>query len=135
MDAQEFQDYAAANPAIRQVLEHAASTIPARSFGLPTEMAGVVLLFPVVRFILTDIGLPWLATLRKYSEVQRRRVEDWIDRHAAEHGLNPDEVETAGKAFIEDLEQTTDGKARHQWEHLAELLKTGADGARPSGRE
>ena len=45
-------------------------------------MATLVLLFPLVRYILMEIGLRWLTTAKKYSELQRRRVEDWVDRKA-----------------------------------------------------
>ena len=66
-------------------------------------MAALVLLFPLVRFVLIEIGLPWLVTLKKYTEVQRHRVEDWIDTRAESHGLDPDAVEAASQELVKEL--------------------------------
>jgi len=108
---------------VRDALQRASGAAPAKGYGAATDMAALVLLFPLVRFVLTEIGLPWLATLRKYSEVQRRRVEDWIDRNAEAHGLNPDEIEATSRQLMEELERTTEINARRQWEQLTKLLK------------
>jgi len=55
-------------------------------------------------------------------ELQRRRVEGWIDRQAESHGLDPDAVDAAGRQFMEGLERTQAVDACAQWEQLAELL-------------
>jgi len=123
MDIPAFQAFVTDNPAIDEALHQAAQAVPAKGFTLVTEAAALALLFPVASFILKEIGLPWLATLKKYSDVERRRVEDWIDRHAESHGLNPDEVEAASKALMKALERTTETKAQKQWERLTQLLK------------
>ena len=124
MQAQVFQEFLSDHQQVRDALQRASEAAPAKSFGLVTDMAALVLLFPVVRFIVIDIGLPWLTTLKKYSEVERRRVEAWIDRHAQDHGLDPDELEAASRKLMQELEQTNGVDARGQWQRLQELLKT-----------
>jgi hypothetical protein len=124
MQAQVFQEFLSDHQQVRDALQRASEAAPAKSFGLVTDMAALVLLFPVVRFIVIDIGLPWLTTLKKYSEVERRRVEAWIDRHAQDHGLDPDELEVTSRKLMQELEQTNGVDARGQWQRLQELLKT-----------
>ncbi len=123
MQADEFQTFVTEHEEIQTALRRAVAAVPAKGFGVAGDLAALVLLFPVVRFILMEIGLPWLVTLKKYSEVERRRVEDWIDRHAQAQGLDPDVVEAASQALMKELEQTTGARARKQWERLLELLK------------
>ena len=123
MTPDEFQAFAEANPAIRTALQGAISATPNRSYTGLTEATAIVLLFPLARFLLSEIGLPWLTTLKRYSEVQRQRVERWIDNEALGQGLNPDQVEAASKQLMEELEKSQNIGARQQWERLAELLK------------
>jgi len=123
MQPQAFQEFLTDHDQVRDALQRASQAAPAKGLGVATDMVALVLLFPLVRFLLMEIGLPWLATLKQYSEVERRRVEDWIDRHAESHGLDPDQVEAASRQLMEELEQTTGAGARQQWEQLRELLK------------
>ena len=123
MTPDEFQAFAEANPAVRAALQGALPATPSRSYTGLTEAAALVLLFPLARFLLTEIGLPWLTTLKRYSEVQRQRVERWIDNEAQGHGLDPDRVEEASKRLMEELEKSQDIGARQQWERLAEQIK------------
>ena len=123
MTPDEFQTFAEANPAVRTALQGAISATPTRSYTGLTEAAALVLLFPLARFLLTEIGLPWLTTLKRHSEVERQRVESWIDNEALGQGLNPDQVEEASKQQIEELEKSQNIGARQQWERLAELIK------------
>jgi len=125
MQAQAFETFLAEHDQVRAGLERAARAAPAKDYGTVIDVAALVLLFPLVRFLLIDIGLPWLAALKRYSEVQRRRVEDWIDAEALSHGLDPDALEAASRALMQELEQTTGADARGQWQRLAERLKPG----------
>lgn len=97
MTPDEFQTFIEANSAVRAALQDAISATPTRSYTGLIEATALVLLFPLTRFLLTEIGLPWLTTLKRYSELQRQRVESWIDNEAQSHGLNPDQVEVASK--------------------------------------
>ena len=63
-------------------------------------------MFPIIRYVLYEIGLPWLSELRQYSELQRQRVYDWIDTQYQQHGFDPDEAEAASDALLDELEQT-----------------------------
>jgi hypothetical protein len=119
----EFQAFAEANPAVGTALQSALPATPSRSYTGITEAAALVLLFPLARFLLTEIGLPWLTTLERYSEVQRQRVERWIDSEAQGHGLDPDRIEEASKRLMDELEKSQDVGTRRQWERLTELLK------------
>lgn len=123
MTPDEFQAFAEANPAVGTALQSALPATPSRSYTGITEAAALVLLFPLARFLLTEIGLPWLTTLERYSEVQRQRVERWIDSEAQGHGLDPDRIEEASKRLMDELEKSQDVGTRRQWERLTELLK------------
>jgi len=59
------------------------------------EAAVVALMFPIVQYIVVQIGLPWLHELKRYSEVQRQKVHEWIDEQSRAEGLDPDAVEAA----------------------------------------
>jgi hypothetical protein len=123
MEPQAFEEFLAASDQVRGALQRAAQAVPAMGHSAIVDMAALVLLLPLVRLVLMDIGLPWLATLRKYSDVQRCRVEDGIDAHAESHGLDPDAVEAESRQLLKELEQTTGADARGQWDRLTELLK------------
>lgn len=122
MDNRDFEAFLNQNPAVHGSLARSLGRRPTRSFGPMADIATLVLLFPVVRFVIMQIGLPWLHTARRYSEVQRQRVERWIDQQAIDQGLDPDQVETQSKALMQELESTTDAGARQQWQHLKDLL-------------
>ncbi len=99
-----------------------------RQFNLPLpEAAVVVLMFPIVKFMLTNIGLPWLYEVKRYSELQRRKVHDWIDQKYREERIDPDAAEAASDALCEQLEQTTGAAAQAAWERLAALMKGGGE--------
>jgi hypothetical protein len=123
MQAQDFEAFLTEHEALRGTLQRAARAAPAKGFGVAIDMAALVLLFPLVRYLLMEIGLPCLTTLKRYSELQRCRVEDWIDQQAQSHGLDPDAVEAASRQLMEDLERTQAIDTRAQWERLTELLK------------
>jgi len=123
MTQEEFQEFVAQDAHVAGPLGRAARKMQPARFGLPTEAALVVVLFPLVQYMLTKFGLPWLSELRRYSEVQRRRVHEWIDEHYREHGYDPDAAEAASDALVDELEATTDAQSRQSWEKLAGLLK------------
>ena len=132
MTPDEFQQQVATDPHVRQTIEHAARAARrGRSFGGVTEVAIVVLMFPIVRYVLREIGLPWLHELRRYSELQRQRVHRWIDEEYEDYGFDPDEAEAASDALLDQLEQTTDAGARESWQQLATLIES--DGGQSDG--
>jgi hypothetical protein len=123
MTPEQFQQYLAQDPYLSQTITRAARAGQrGRTFGVVTEAALIALMFPLVRYLLQDIGLPWLLELRRYSELQRQRLHAWIDSRHQEHGLDPDAAEAASDALLNELEQTTDERARASWQQLAELI-------------
>jgi hypothetical protein len=54
-------------------------------------------------------------------------VEDWIDRKAAAHKLDLDQVEAARGELVAELERTTGGDARSQWRQLAKRWQSNSE--------
>jgi hypothetical protein len=127
MTREEFQRIVATEPQVRGVVERAgragskASTT--RQFAFVAEAAAVALMFPIARYVLVNIGLPWLSELKRYSELQRQKVHAWIDECFLAEGLDPYVAEAASNAFCQELEQTTAADARAAWERLADLMR------------
>ena len=125
MDRNEFAAAIAADPNLSVPIERAAQAARPGTYTVVAEAAVVALMFPVVRYIVVAIGLPWLHELKRYSDLQRQKIHRWIDEQYRIEGLDPDAAEAASDALCRELEQTTDTSARASWERLAELLKTG----------
>ncbi len=126
----EFQQAVAGDPLLMQAIgrvNRAGQTV--RSFGGITDAAVVLMLFPIAKFVICEIGLPWLHELRRYSELQRQRVHDWIDSEYERQGFDPDQAEAASDALIEELEKTSDERTRVSWQRLAELMKSAGNEA------
>jgi hypothetical protein len=127
MNRQQFQAAVAANAHLNGPLERAAQAGQPPQFGLITEAAVVTLMFPIAKYVLTQIGLPWLYELKRYSELQRLKFHAWIDEKYREEGFDPDAAEAAGDALMQELEQTTDAAARGAWERLTDLFSAASD--------
>ncbi len=123
MNTEEFQTFAAADPAILHTLRRAAQAMLGRSFSLGAEDALLlVAFFPIVRFVVSHVGLPWLHSAARYSELWRQRVDRWIDEQYQSQGFDADQAEAAAKALREELEKTTDKARRKAWEQLRKSL-------------
>jgi hypothetical protein len=128
MDRNEFAVVIAADPNLEGPIERAGQAArPGTQFTVVAEAAVVALMFPIVRYIVVQIGLPWLHELKRYSELQRQKVHKWIDEQSRAEGLDPDAAEAASEALCKELEQTTNASARASWERLAQLMKAGTD--------
>lgn len=126
MTEEEFGNIVSQDPALAGPIQRAARAVPSRSFGVGLgEAAAIAALFPLVRFVVSHIGLPWLHEVGRFSELWRLRFHDWIDGQYDKRGLDPDAVEAAGEALREELEGTSDPGARAAWERLAQLLGAG----------
>ena len=124
MTPEQFQQHLDNDPYLSRVVGQAARAGQrGRTFGILTEAAVVALMFPIIRYVLYEIGLPWLSELRRYSELQRQRVHDWIDTQYQRQGFDPDEAEAASDALLDELDQTTDERARASWQQLAALIE------------
>jgi hypothetical protein len=129
MNRNEFAATIAADPNLSGPIERAGQAARPGQYTVVAEAAVVVLVFPIVQYIVVQIGLPWLHELKRYSELQRQKVHQWIDERSRAKGLYPDAAEAASDALCQELEQTTSASARASWDRLAELLKAGKDEA------
>jgi hypothetical protein len=124
MQTQALYEYLKQNSSVRTTLQRALQAAPGRHYAPDViDIAALVALFPLVRYILIQIGLPWLSTLKRYSEAHRQRVDEWIDQQAISHDQDPDQIEAASRELMRELEQTNDVSAQKQWEKLKELLQ------------
>ncbi len=127
MNRNEFAAMIAAEPNLSGPIERAGQAARPGHYTVVAEAAVIALMFPIVRYIIVQIGLPWLHELKRYSELQRQKVHQWIDERSRAEGLDPDAAEAASDALCRELEQTTSASARASWQRLAELLKAGKD--------
>lgn len=125
MNRDEFQEAMAADPNLSSPIERAALVAKPKRMGLVLETAVVTLMFPIVRYALVEIGLPWLYEAGRYTELWRQKFHLWIDEQYRREGFDPDDAEAASEVLREELERITDTSARASWEHLAELMKEG----------
>jgi hypothetical protein len=125
MNRDEFAREVAADPNLSGPIGRAAGAARPGQYTVVVEGAAVVLMFPIVRYLLVHVGLPWLYELKRYSELQRERLHRWIDEQYRAEGFDPDAAEAASEALCDELERTTDLSARASWERLTELLKAG----------
>ena len=47
------------------------------------ESAVVAQMHPVVRYVVVEVGLPWLFEPERYSDLWRQAFHDWVDAQAA----------------------------------------------------
>lgn len=127
MTHEEFQRIVSSDPHLAGPIQAAAKAGRAQQFSLVTDVAVVALIFPIARFVLTRIGLPWLSELGRYSELQRQRVHDWIDTRYRDEGFDPEQAEAVSDKLIEQLESTTDLGARAAWERLVQRFPSESD--------
>jgi len=127
MTREEFQRVVSADPQLAEPINAAAASGRAQQFSVLTEAAVIALMFPVARYLFTSFALPWLQEARRYSELQRRKVHEWIDARYRDEGFDPEQAEAASDALIERLESTTDRSARSAWERLAGLFAEADD--------
>ena len=67
--------------------------------------------------------------MKRYSELQRQKLHQWIDKKYREEGFDPDAAEAAGDKLLDELEQTTDAAARDAWQRLTQLTGDGSNSA------
>lgn len=109
----------AAEPNLLEPIRRAAGAAKPPQFGVITEAAVVALMFPIVKYLLNHVGLPWLAELKRYSEPQRRKLHEWIDGQYRREGFDPDAAEAASDALCDEMEGIVDETARAAWQQLA----------------
>ena len=128
MDANEFSGFVLQDEHLAGPMQRAAGAYGRGQYAL-AEAAAIVLLFPVARFIVTNVGLPWLHEGGRWAELYRLKFRDWIDSKYNEAGFDPDAAERAGEALREELTRTTDRGAQQAWENLQSLIAPGSGDA------
>jgi hypothetical protein len=123
MTQEEFQALVSQEPALAGPIHRAAAAGTPATYGTPLlEGAALALMFPLVSFIVTQTGLPWLHEAQRYTELWRLKFHQWIDGQYRQAGFDPDQAEVVGGALRAELERTTDANARAAWERLRQLL-------------
>ena len=64
MDRNEFEAVIAADPNLSEPIVRAAKAARPGQYTMVAEAAAVALMFPIVRYVLVHIGLPWLHELK-----------------------------------------------------------------------
>ena len=132
MTFHEFRGFVEGEPRLAESLKSAAAaaameTPPKRrylfDFSSPMVVASaLIVFFPIVNRIVRRIGLPWLSSLERYSELWRMEFDWWVDKQYKKRGFDPVAAKAASEALAEELQNTTDAEARRAWERLAALL-------------
>lgn len=119
----EFGQVVESDVHLAKPLRRVAGAIPGHQFSLLVDSAMLVALFPVVRFVLIRIGLPWLHTASRWSELKRLKVEQWLDEQYQTQGFDLQAAEVASNALCSELERITDAGAKASWQQLQLVLK------------
>ncbi|MDP2898780.1 MAG: hypothetical protein Q8Q12_19760 [bacterium] len=137
MTFDEFRGFVEAEPRLAGSLKRAAAAAQApaqtKSFDFFSTMAlttVLIMFFPIVNRILRRIGLPWLSSLERYSELWRMEFDWWVDKRYKKRGFDPVAAKAASEALAEELQKTTDAQARTAWERLVALLSKEGRGTR-----
>lgn len=82
-----------------------------------------MIFFPIVKRIVYRIGLPWVKTAERYSELWRHEVERWLDEEDERRGFDPAVSKAASEALLSELEETTEKDSREAWERLMAIMR------------
>ncbi len=126
MNRDEFKEWLEQQPAVWKQVKDSAANIPANVLGESDHLEDdivVALMFPVVSFVLKEIGLPWRSDAKSYADLWRSKYRRWIDEQTDELDLHPYAVEAAGTELRRQLAATADTGLRASWERLADLLR------------
>lgn len=127
MTNEEFAQWSQDDSNLTESLRRVAVAIPGRQFSTMLDAAAVAALYPIVRFVLVRIGLPWLHTTSRWSELKRQEVERWLDEQYEERGFDIIASEAATKALCAELERISGADARTSWEMLRNALKASSE--------
>jgi hypothetical protein len=127
MNEAEFEALVSKNPALSGPIKRAAraGAEPANrmAFGLDPGDLGLIAMFPIVLFLIKEVGLPWAYEATRYSEVWRQKFHDWIDQQSKKQGQDPDALAARTEALRKELERIKALDVQKAWETLAEALK------------
>jgi hypothetical protein len=126
MNRDEFKEWLDTQPAVWRQVKDSAANIPPNVLGESDHLDDdviIALMFPVVSFVLREIGLPWKSEAKSYADLWRAKYRRWIDEQTDELDLHPYAVEAAGTELRRQLAATSDIDVRGSWEQLSNLLK------------
>lgn len=122
-----FYNFIEREPLVREAIRRALAQPSRESFSLVTDVALMALVYPVISAIIHRIGLPWLDTARRYSELWRNRVDGKLDDEYRRRGIDPVQARRVADAIRQEWESTANLQARAVWERLAALIKKDVD--------
>ena len=122
MEQNEFAERVQASEDLRKAISSAGQPLAPAQFGTPTELAVIALMFPMVKFLIQHIGLPWAYELSRYSELQRKKFSDWIDQQYTKQGVEASKALEASKRLIQQLEESTTEASREPWNQLQQAM-------------
>ena len=79
--------------------------------------------YPVLRFVVREIGLPWLHEANRYSEMWRIKVDSWVDGQYRSHGIDVKEAQAMTAALRRELERINAPSGRQAWQKLAAIIE------------
>jgi hypothetical protein len=122
MTEEEFYELLTKEPALGDPVRRASAVAAPSSYMTGIEVGAAAMMFPLVSFVIKEIGLPWMYEARRYSELWRDKFHTWIDTEYAKSGRDPDRIEKAGDALRAELSKSMDPAARAAWEQFAKRL-------------
>jgi len=124
MTKEEFADHIANDPVLYDSILGAGGYEGGFGRGVSPEalMITIYFMYPLVRFVIREIGLPWLHEASRYSDLWRLRFDKWIDEEYHKQDIDVEKARKAGVALREELRKITDKNDRKAWEQLAALI-------------
>ncbi len=120
--AEEFEQVVMADRALAGPILAAAAEVPRDRLTGVEDAALIALLFPVARYVVVGIGLPWMYEAARYADLWRQKFGEWVDAQYRGEGKDPEQARIAGEALREQLEQITDSGQRSAWERFKGAL-------------
>ncbi len=122
MTAEQFAQIVSSNTSLADSIKRAASAGPTKQMGVSPETIALAMMYPVVLFVIKDIGLPWLVDVGRYAKLWQERFHKWVDEEYEKHGLDSDSAEAKADALRQELEKVTDKAAQKDWEGLSDQI-------------
>ena len=82
----------------------------------------ILLLYPMLRFLFKEFGLPWLAAAKSYSDLQVQRLQQWVNAEYQRLGIDPSRALAASKRLVDEIEAVSDQESKKSWETLKDIL-------------
>ena len=73
MTAEQFAQIVSPNRSLADSIKRAASAGPTKQLSVGPEAVALAMMYPVVRFVIKEIGLPWLVDVGRYAKLWQER--------------------------------------------------------------